>query len=94
MLGDTDGIEGSTVDLGSGRLLPVREVALTLASIVDPSIELGFGEVADRPLEQVRVADAEGTAARIGFRAEIGIEDGLRRTVEWYRERARIAASC
>jgi UDP-glucose 4-epimerase len=39
----------------------------------------------DRPLEQVRVADIVDTHAKLGWKASISLETGLKQTVEWYR---------
>jgi dTDP-D-glucose 4,6-dehydratase len=53
--------------------------------MVNPNINPAFGVVADRPLEQVRVADAARSASLIGWRALTTLEQGLRNTTEWYR---------
>jgi len=45
------------LDVGSGRLVTVRAVVEELVRIVDPRIAPRFGAVAERPMEQVRVAD-------------------------------------
>jgi nucleoside-diphosphate-sugar epimerase len=44
-----------------------------------------FGALPDRPFEVERRADADATRNRLGWQAEISLEDGLQRTVEWYR---------
>jgi UDP-glucose 4-epimerase len=80
-----EGVEGQTLDIGSGQLVTVREVAERLVRIIDPDLRPRFGAVPERPLEQLRVAEAELTAARLGWRARTPLEDGLRKTVEWYR---------
>ena len=83
-----EGIEGTTLDLGSGRLESVREVVeriCRLAGVEGPEV----GALPDRPGEVVRRADPEATAARTGWRSAIGLDDGLAGTVAWYRaERA------
>jgi nucleoside-diphosphate-sugar epimerase len=85
-LGVTPGAGGESFDVGSGQLVPVRDVVLQLADIIRPSVEIEFGAVPDRPLEQVRVADATDTKARIGWEAQVALRDGLERCVEWYAE--------
>lgn len=78
------GIEGETLDLGSGELVSVREVVERICRATGaPEPELGA--LPDRPLEQVRRADVERTAARCGFRPRISLDEGLRRTIEWSR---------
>ena len=80
-----DGVDGKTLDVGSGHLVTVREVAERLAQIVGPAAALRFGAVSERRLEQTRVADTARTAEAIGWRAATTLDDGLRATVEWYR---------
>jgi UDP-glucose 4-epimerase len=81
----TDGIAGKVLDVGTGSLVTVRAVAERLARMIRPDAALEFGAVPDRPLEQVRKADAARTRAALGWRAATSLEEGLTRTVEWYR---------
>lgn len=83
----TPDLEGETVDIGTGRLVSVREIVERLTEIVGGSTQPEFGAVPPRPMEQVRVADANETYERIGWRAAVGLEEGLRRTLEWYAGR-------
>ncbi len=77
-------LEGRTVELGSGRFATVREVVEELVRIVDCGIQPVFGGVADRPFEQVRIADVAATREQMGWGPQVSLEDGLRRTAEWY----------
>ena len=79
------GVEGRTVDVGSGHLVTVREIAERLGQLIDPSAALRFGAVPERRLEQLRVADTARTAEAIGWRAVTSLDGGLRATVDWYR---------
>jgi nucleoside-diphosphate-sugar epimerase len=85
-LATAPGIEGERLDLGSGALVAVREVVERLADQMRPEAELGFGDRPERPLEVVRRADVTATRRRIGWSPEVSLGEGLRRTVEWYRE--------
>lgn len=86
-LAEADGIEGDTLDLGSGELVTVREIVERICRETGaPPPELGV--LPDRPLERVRRADVERTAERTGFRPRVGLAEGLRRTIGWYREQA------
>jgi nucleoside-diphosphate-sugar epimerase len=80
-----DGVEGRTFDVGSGRLVPIRHVVEEIARLCDAKVAPHFGTVPERPLEQVRVADVAPTAAYLGWRAQTPLEEGLRKTVDWYR---------
>lgn len=87
-LATAPGIEGERLDLGSGELVTVREVAERLAAIArsaGAAAELGLGELPDRPLETVRRADVERTRELTGWRPAVPLDQGLRRTYEAYR---------
>lgn len=81
----TQGVEGRTIDLGSGQLVTIRAMVETLAEIVAPGAALGFGALPDRPFEQVRAADAAESLALIGWQPQVALAEGLRRTAEYYR---------
>jgi UDP-glucose 4-epimerase len=56
-------------------------------------LEIEFGP--ERGVNKVpsRLADTTLAGARLGFEAEIGLEEGLRRLVDWWRaERAAASA--
>ena len=80
------GIEGRTVDVGSGSLTTVRKVAERLALIINTGTEIAFGALEDRAFENVRVANVEESFELLGWKAGVRIEEGLKRTVGWYRE--------
>jgi nucleoside-diphosphate-sugar epimerase len=82
-----DGAVGGTFDIGSGAFRSVRDVALQLAEIIDPGAPLAFGDLPDRPLEAVRLANVSETLERLGWAAAVSLEDGLARTAAWYGER-------
>ncbi len=86
--GRASGIEGTTLDVGTGRGVPVRTVVEMLAGLVAPGARVAFGAVPDRPLETEPVADvARSTQVLAGWRPRVRLEVGLARTVAWYRER-------
>ena len=80
------GAEGSTIDLGSGKLDTVRTVVEELVGQINPRIQPSFGSIPERAMEQIRKADVESSFRQIGWRAQVSLRDGLSRTVEWYRE--------
>lgn len=75
------GLEGETLDVGSGELVSVRALVERLVELIDPALEPRFGELPDRPGEHVRVADTEETRRRIGWTATTSLDDGLAMTV-------------
>jgi UDP-glucose 4-epimerase len=86
-----DGIESKTVDLGSGSLVPVRTVVENLVRVINPGIEPQFGAVAERPLEQIRTADVEKSFNLIGWKPAVSLDEGLKRTADWYARQREMA---
>jgi UDP-glucose 4-epimerase len=87
----TPGIEGATVELGSGTLVTVRAVVETLAALIDSPAKPMFGARPDRPLERIRHARLTATQGSISWRPEVNLLEGLGKTVEWYREHLAVA---
>lgn len=83
------GIAGSTLSVGSGELASIRAVVERLEKLTGGKTRPQFGAVPDRPLERPRRADVAVTEAAIGWRPQVALDDGLGRTVEWFRARAR-----
>jgi nucleoside-diphosphate-sugar epimerase len=79
------GLEGETLELGSGSLVPIRDLVRQIIAQVGVPIEAHFGALPDRPAEPARVADVVHTYAKLGWRAAVPLEDGIRRTVAWLR---------
>lgn len=80
------GIEGATIDLGSGVLVPIREVVLQLAEIIGTKVAPRFGAVPDRPMEKVRIANIADAYEKLGWKPRTSLRAGLKQTVEWYRK--------
>jgi len=87
-LATAPGLEGETLDLGSGRTTTVGEVAARIAARLGAPPPAA-GALPARALETARRADTERTFARAGFRPATDLDAGLDLTIEWYRaERA------
>jgi UDP-glucose 4-epimerase len=86
-LASGEGLEGQTIDLGSGEMTAVRTVVERIAALMASPLPLQFGAQDDRPMEQVRVADVARTAQRTGWRPGITLDEGLRDTIAWHRGR-------
>lgn len=85
-LAHAPGVDGATIELGSGALVSIREIVQQLAAVVDPRARVEFGALPDRPLEPTRTAKTAETFARLGWKPQVPLQEGLKRTVEWYRE--------
>ena len=79
------GVEGMTLDVGSGRTATVREVVERLFNMMQADSSPRFGTVADRPMEQIRRADIETSRKAMGWAPRTSLEAGLQATIEWYR---------
>jgi len=79
-------VEGHSIEIGSGVLVSVGTVVEELLHIINPGIKPVFGHLPERPMEQVRVANAEVTYSMIGWKARTSLKEGLQNTVKWYRE--------
>jgi nucleoside-diphosphate-sugar epimerase len=84
------GVEGSTVDLGSGALVSIRAVVQQIVNLVGSRAEPVFGALPDRPLEQVRVADTARSYATMGWEPTTPLTEGLKRTLAWYERQLKM----
>jgi len=76
---------GRSIDIGTGRLTSVRELIERVVGITRPDVPVQFGALADRVLEPSRVACVEETKGLISWSADTLLDDGLAKTVSWYR---------
>jgi UDP-glucose 4-epimerase len=83
----TPGIDGRTVELGSGELRSIREIVEKLGDLVPCRVDPLFGALPDRPLERSKTADTAGSYELIGWRPSTSIGAGLTRTIEWYKRK-------
>jgi len=79
------GIEGKTIDLGTGTGTTVREVAELLVELSGSTARPVFGAVPDRPGERRQVADTEPARRYLGWAPLCSLREGLVQTVSWYR---------
>lgn len=79
------GIDGKTIDLGSGVLVSVRSVVERLAEACGGRIKPVFGALPDRPGENEIVANTTVAATLLGWQATTSLESGLRQTIDWFR---------
>jgi len=81
------GIADSVYCIGSGQTRSIREYMEVLRDCIDPSGNLDFGKV---PYSENQVmhlcADIEKLTKDTGFLPEYSFEEGIKKTVEWYRQ--------
>ncbi len=89
----SDVVEG-TYNIASGTETSLLELAQALLRVMDAE-KLGVEHGPERAVNGVvrRLADTSAARDDLGFEAEIGLDDGLRQLVEWWRPlREEIAA--
>ena len=83
--GATPGIEGLTIDLGSGELTTIALVVQKIIDLTGHKVQPIFGAQPDRPFEQIRVADTKQAYATLGWLPTVSLTEGLERTISWLR---------
>jgi nucleoside-diphosphate-sugar epimerase len=82
--GQVPGVEGCTVDVGSGSLVPIRTVVEEIVNLMGCPVEPEFGALPDRAMEQVGAADTSPAFAKLAWKPLTPLREGLARTVAWY----------
>jgi UDP-glucose 4-epimerase len=87
---DTAGAEGLAFNIGDTQEASIQELAekiIALAGSSSPITYIPYAEAYGADFEETRrrAPDVERATRILGFRAEIPLEEGLRRTVEWFR---------
>jgi nucleoside-diphosphate-sugar epimerase len=85
--GSKPGIDGLTIDLGSGELTTVAEVVQKIIDLTGHKVKPIFGAHPDRPFEPIRVADTKQAYATLGWQPTVSLTEGLERTLSWLRKR-------
>jgi nucleoside-diphosphate-sugar epimerase len=79
-------VPSRAIDLGSGRLMSVRDIVAHLVRLTDSPVVPAFGVLPDRPLEPVHVAAITDAQSALGWTPAVSMVEGLRRTVEALRQ--------
>ncbi len=78
------GIGGESIDLGTGQTCLVRQAVERIWEMTEAQGRILVGALSYRPGEVMHLAaDADLTARLTGWRARVGLEEGLRRTIVW-----------
>lgn len=82
------GQNGAVYPLGSGRAYPLWSYVEALRDAIDPTLELGFGEVPYGSRQVMHLqADIGDLQRDTGFEPKTTFEKGIRETIEWMRGR-------
>ncbi|GAA4180891.1 UDP-glucose 4-epimerase [Streptosporangium oxazolinicum] len=82
--GETPHAAGRAFDIGTGTGTSIRDTVELLSHIVGGRARPRYGALTDRALDSARIADPTAAAEILGWRPAVGLEEGLRRTVDWF----------
>lgn len=74
---------GRYYNVGTGKRTTLREVAEMLLQLTGSNQEIQFAPRSQATLVRNRIGSPERASAEIGFTAEVDLEEGLRRLIEW-----------
>jgi UDP-glucose 4-epimerase len=74
-----------SVEIGSGSSVSIGEIAERLCRLISPSLRPILGAIADRPCDRSWTADITLAQEKLGWQPRTQLDDGLRKTVDWYR---------
>jgi nucleoside-diphosphate-sugar epimerase len=90
--GIVPGIEGSTLELGSGSKLTTRGIVEKISVLMESPIKPVFGAIPERPREPIRIADTMETRRVLGWAPTTSLTEGLRQTIRWYAKHMSIGS--
>ncbi len=82
-------VSDDVFNVGSGTATSLRELARALLEVMGSGLEPEYAPAREVAHVQSRQADVRRAASELGFRAQVGLEDGLRRLVEWWQAEQR-----
>jgi nucleoside-diphosphate-sugar epimerase len=88
------GESGGTYNLASGVETSIRELAETINELTGNPTPIALTPARDWDHSGQRYGDPGKAERELGFRAEVGLRDGLERTIEWTRENLDWIESC
>lgn len=82
----TDAVNGEVINIGSGQGISIRQVIEMICQMIGGG-EPDFGAIPYRPGENLALyADTAKARALLGWSPQIGLSEGLKRTIAAYRE--------
>lgn len=82
------GVSGKIYCIGSGQTKALSEYVKILRDNISKDLELGFGEIAYAPKQVMHLcADITDLEIDTGFEPKYSFEDGIKETIEWYKDR-------
>lgn len=79
-------LTGEAIDLGVGTGVTLHDTANTIAELIGGTAKPHFGAIPDRLHEAPQIANGEETFRFLGYRPIWSLQDGLKATIDWYRQ--------
>ena len=93
LLAASSPVSEGVYNIASGTETSLLDLARMLLKVMGSDLDVEFGPARDINGVTRRLADTSTAERDLGFRATVGLEEGLRRLVEWWRPlREEIAA--
>jgi UDP-glucose 4-epimerase len=89
-----DGQPGEAYNIASGVETTIRELAEIILDLTESNSELNFRPARDWDSSGRRLGSTKKSARTLRFRAQVGIEDGLQRTVKWTNAHYEVIRNC
>jgi len=81
------GRDGHVYPVGSGQARPLKEYIEIMRNAIDPSLELGFGEIEYSEKQVMYLcADISELIKDTGFKVKTSFEEGILKTIEYVRQ--------
>ncbi|MFQ5812944.1 MAG: NAD-dependent epimerase/dehydratase family protein [Anaerolineae bacterium] len=85
---------GQTINLGTGEERPIKDVVLKVLELMGNPVRPLIGALPYRPREIWRLCSDNSKARELlGWQPQVSLEDGLRKTIEWYTGKFKVQSS-
>jgi len=88
--GEQQGIDGETINLGSGREIAIGKLGEMIAGLIGKTMVIGTDSARERPAAREvdrLVADNSKAQSLLFWQPQVTLENGLVRTIDWFRPR-------
>jgi NAD dependent epimerase/dehydratase len=93
-VGECQDATGETINLGSGRAISIGDLARMIAELLGQSVTVTCDARRVRPPDSEvdrLLCDNHKAASRLTWVPQVSLEDGLRRTIDWFSQPANLA---
>ncbi len=88
-IAETPGVDGQTINLGTGQDIRIGDLAQSVLAMVDHPVKIVVDPTRLRPEKsevQRLISDNRLALQKLGWSPQVSLEDGLQRTFDWIKE--------